>query len=315
MYRYAGGRLLQLIPTLFGMSILIFGMVRLLPGDASSVLNSGDGAPSAAQRAAARHALGLDRPLVSQYLHFVAGFFDGHLGNSYLSGQPVSSILAHAIPITLELTMLGTLFAVVVGVPLGVLSAIRRNSAVDVLSRVGGLVGLSVPNFWIATLLLLFTSSVFHWAPAVTWKPIWDDPIGNLAQMAIPAFAVSLYLLAAVMRMTRASMLEVLGEDYVRTAWAKGAGERQIVLRHALRNSLIPVITLVGAQVGNLMGGSTVVEVIFGFPGVGNTLVSSTYNRDYPVIEVTAVFLATVFVVVNLLVDLLYGVLDPRIEQ
>jgi peptide/nickel transport system permease protein len=315
MIRYAGGRVLQLIPTLLGMSILIFALVRLLPGDVTSVLNSGTGAPSAAQRAAARSQLGLDKPFVVQYWHFLTGFFNGQLGKSFLSGQSVASILGHAVPITLELTLLGTVIAVAVGVPLGVLSAVRRNSAVDVISRVGGLIGLSLPNFWIATLLLLFTSSVFQWAPSVTWVPLWRDPAGNLAQMVIPAFAVSLYLLAAVMRMTRASMLEVLGEDYVRTARAKGAGVRQTVLRHALRNSLIPVVTLVGAQVGNLMGGSTVVEVIFGFPGVGNTLVQATYNRDYPVVEVTAVFLATVFVVINLIVDLLYGILDPRIEQ
>lgn len=315
MYRYAGGRMLQLVPTLLGMSILIFAMVRLLPGDVTSVLNSGDGGASVAQQKAARHALGLDKPFVTQYLHFLGGFFNGHLGTSYLSGQSVASILGHAIPITLELTVLGTVFALVVGVPLGVLSAIRRNSVVDVAARVGGLVGLSVPNFWIATLLLLLTSSVFHWAPPVNYIAPWDDPFGNIQQMAIPAFAISLYLLAAVMRMTRASMLEVLGEDYVRTARAKGAGRRQVVVRHALRNSLIPVVTLVGAQIGNLMSGSTVVEVIFGFPGVGNTLVSATYNRDYPVVEVTAVFLATVFVLLNLVVDLLYGVLDPRIEQ
>jgi peptide/nickel transport system permease protein len=306
--------LVQLIPTLIGMSILIFAMVRLLPGNVLTVI-AGDAGANAQQLAAARKQLGLSDPLVVQYWHFLSGFFTGNLGKSYLSGQSVATILAQAIPITLELTVLSTIFAIVIGVPLGIVSATRRNSGIDIVSRIGGLVGLSFPNFWIATLLLLLTSSVFHWAPAVTWIPLWQDPGGNLQQMAIPAFAVSLYLLAAVMRMTRASMLEVLGEDYVRTARAKGAGRRRIVLHHALRNSLIPVITLVGAQVGNLMSGSTVVEVIFGFPGVGNTLVSATYNRDYPVVEVTAVFLATVFVVLNLFVDILYGIADPRIEQ
>jgi peptide/nickel transport system permease protein len=312
--RYLVNRLLQLIPTLVGMSILIFAMVRLLPGNALSVL-AGDAGGNAQAVTSAEKQLGLSDPLPVQYWHFVSGFFTGSLGKSYLSGQSVGTILGRAIPITLELTLLSTIFAVLVGVPLGILSATRRNSGLDIVSRVGGLIGLSLPNFWVATLLLLLTSTVFHWAPSVTWIPLWNDPIGNLGQMAIPAFAVSLYLLAAVMRLTRASMLEVLGEDYVRTALAKGAGRRRVVWHHALRNSLVPVITLIGAQVGNLMSGATVVEVIFGFPGVVNTLVSATYNRDYPVVEVTAVFLAAVFVVLNLLVDILYGFLDPRIEQ
>lgn len=314
MVRYLTGRLVQLVPTLIGMSILIFAMVRLLPGNVVTII-AGDAGANAQQVANARKQLGLSDPVLVQYWHFISGFFTGNLGKSLLSGQSVASILGRAIPITLELTVLSTIFAVVIGVPLGILSATRRNSGTDIASRVGGLIGLSFPNFWVATLLLLLTSSVFHWAPSVTWIPLWRNLGANLQQMAIPAFAVSLYLLAAVMRMTRASMLEVLGEDYVRTARAKGAGGWRVVLHHALRNSLVPVVTLIGAQVGNLMSGSTVVEVIFGLPGVGNTLVSATYNRDYPVVEVTAVFLATVFVVLNLIVDVLYGILDPRIEQ
>jgi peptide/nickel transport system permease protein len=311
--RHAGGRLAQLVPTLIGMSILIFVLVRLLPGNALEVV-AGDAGSNPQAVAAAKAQLGLNESLVVQYWHFLSGFFTGNLGKSYLSGQNVASILGRAIPITLELTILATVFAVVVGVPLGILSATRRNSSSDILSRIGGLIGLSFPNFWLATVLLLITSTYFHWEPSVTWIPFWDDLGGNLVQMAMPAFAVSLYLLAAVMRMTRTSMLEVLGEDFVRTAWAKGAGRRRVLWSHALRNALIPVVTLIGAQIGNLMSGSTVVEVVFGLPGVGNTLVSATYNRDYPVVEATAVFLAAVFVVLNLVVDLLYGVLDPRIE-
>jgi peptide/nickel transport system permease protein len=312
--RHAGGRLGQLVPTLLGMSILIFVMVRLLPGNALEVV-AGDAGSNSQAVAAAKQQLGLNESLVVQYWHFLSGFFTGNLGRSYLSGKSVASILGSAIPITLELTILATIFAVVVGVPLGILSATRRNSTSDVLSRIGGLIGLSFPNFWLATVLLLITSTYFHWEPSVTWIPFWDDPGGNLVQMAMPAFSVSLYLLAAVMRMTRTSMLEVLGEDFVRTAWAKGAGRPRVLWGHALRNALIPVVTLIGAQIGNLMSGSTVVEVVFGLPGVGNTLVSATYNRDYPVVEATAVFLAAVFVVLNLVVDLLYGVLDPRIEM
>lgn len=315
MGRIAATRALQLVPTLIGMSLLIFALVRLLPGDVTTALFSGDSGSSEESRAALRAALGLDEEFHVQYWHFVSGIFTGDLGSSYLSGQPVTQILSRAVPITLELTIIATVFAVAVGVPLGVISAVRRDTATDMVVRVGGLIGLSVPNFWIAILALLITSTLFHWVPQVTWIPIWEDPLGNLAQMAIPAFAVSLYLLAAVMRMTRASVLEVLQEDYVRTARAKGAPAMQVVTRHALRNAMIPVVTVVGTQVGNLMGGATIIEVIFGLPGVGNTLVQATYNRDYPVVEVTAIFLAAVFIALNFVVDLLYGYLDPRIEQ
>lgn len=315
MLGYAARRLLQLVPTLLGMSLLIFALVRLLPGDVAVALTGGETGSTPAAREAVRKALGLDHPLPVQYFHFVTGFFTGHLGHSFLSGQPVAGIIGHAIPITLELTVLAMVFAVVVGLPLGVLSAVKKNSAGDIVARVGGLLGLSLPNFWVATLLLLLTSTVFHWVPPVNWIPFWKDPLSNLQQVAIPAFSVSLYPLASVMRMTRASVLEVLREDYVRTARAKGTPWREVVVKHALRNSLIPVITVIGMQVGNLLGGATIVEVIFGLPGIGNTLVQAIYLRDYPIIEVAAVLLAAVFVLLNLVVDLLYGVLDPRIEQ
>lgn len=314
MLRYLGGRLLQLIPTVIGMALLIFAMVRAMPGD-SLTITAGDSGVSAEQLAANRHRLGLDQPFLVQFWHFFTGVFRGDFGTSYLTGQSVASLVSHAIPITLELTLLSTVFAVVVGMPLGVLSAMRRNSVTDIFSRIGGLIGLSMPNFWVATLLLLLTSSVFHWAPPVNPQPIWESPWTNLTQMAIPAFAISLYLLAAVMRLTRASMLETLGEDYIRSARAKGAGVGRVVAKHALRNSLIPVVSLIGAQMGNLMSGSTVVEVIFGFPGIGNTLVSAINTRDYPIIQFCAIFLAAVFVFLNLIVDVLYGIIDPRIEH
>jgi peptide/nickel transport system permease protein len=314
MAGYAGRRLLQLIPTLLGMSLLIFAFVRLLPGDVTAAFTGGS-VSSPETREAVRASLGLNKPLPVQYWDFVSGFFTGNLGHSLLSGQPVATIIGRAIPITLELAILAMLFAVAVGMPLGILSAVRRNSGADFAARFTGLLGLSLPNFWVATLLLLLTSTVFHWIPPITWIPFTSDPIANLEQVAIAAFAVSLYPLASIMRMTRASLLEVLGEDYVRHARAKGLAQRTVVMRHALRNSLIPVLTVIGTQVGHLLGGAAVVEVIFGFPGVGNTLVQSIYLRDYPVIEVTVVLLAAAFVLINLGVDLLYGVIDPRIEQ
>jgi len=297
------------------MTVLIFGLVRLLPGDVVDAMFAGDVGASDAGRERVRQAFGLSDPLPIQYLRYVVGLVSGNMGSSFLSGQPVADILGRAIPITLELAVLAVIFAVLVGVPLGMLSAVRQNTQFDFAARVGGLIGLSLPNFWIATLGLLLTSVLFRWIPAVTWVPFWTNPLANLSQIALPAFALSLHTLAIVMRMTRASLLEVLREDYVRTARAKGLAPRPVVFGHALRNALIPVITVIGTQVGGLMGGAAIIEVIFGLPGVGYSLVQAIYNRDYPIIQVAAVYLAAVFVFVNLVVDLLYGVIDPRIQQ
>ena len=315
MARYAVQRLILVIPTLLGMTLLIFGLVRLLPGDVVQVMSIGDVAASDATRERVRQALGLADPLPVQYAHYLGGLLSGDTGKSFLSGQPVSDILGRAIPITLELAVVAAAFAILVGMPLGVVSAVKQNTRLDFVARVGGLVGLSLPNFWIATLGLLLTSVAFHWIPAVTWIPLFADPLGNLVQIALPAFALSLTTLAIVMRMTRASLLETLHEDYVRTARAKGLAPRPVVMGHGLRNALIPVVTVIGTQVGGLMGGAVIIEVIFGLPGVGYSLVQAIYNRDYPIIQVAAVYLAAVFVLVNLGVDLLYGIIDPRIKQ
>ena len=315
MARYALRRLLLIVPTLLGMSVLIFAMVRLLPGDVVDAMFTGESGASAGAKQAVRRALGLTDSLPVQYAKFVGGVATGALGQSLTSGEPVATIMARAVPITVELAVVAAVTATAVGIPLGVISAVKPNTTLDLAARVGGLIGLSVPNFWFATLALLVTSVWFHWVPSVTWIPPWRDLPANLAQMAIPALAIGVYLMATVMRMTRASMLEVLRQDYIRTARAKGAPARAVMFRHALRNSLIPVITVIGFQVGTLIGGATIVEVIFGLPGMGYTLVQAIFARDYTVIEVAALFLALVFVLVNLLVDLLYGVLDPRIEQ
>ena len=315
MARFAVRRLLLIVPTLLGMSVLIFAMVRLLPGDVVDAMFTGEAGATAGAKQAVRRALGLTDPLPVQYVKFVGGVATGALGQSLTSGEPVATIMARAVPITVELAALAAVTATAVGLPLGVVSAVKPNTALDFAARVGGLVGLSIPNFWFATLALLVTSVYLRWIPPVTWIPPWRDLPENLAQMAIPALAIGVYLMATVMRMTRASMLEVLRQDYIRTARAKGAPPRTVMFRHALRNSLIPVITVIGFQVGTLIGGATIVEVIFGLPGMGYTLVQAIFARDYTVIEVAALFLALVFVLINLLVDLLYGLLDPRIEQ
>jgi peptide/nickel transport system permease protein len=219
------------------------------------------------------------------------------------------------LPVTFELAFLAMIMATVVAIPLGVVSAVKRDTPLDFVSRVIGLIGLSLPSFWIATLALLFTSKAFEWVPPIRYISPLDDLAGNLKQMALPAFAVAIQLMAIEMRMTRTTMLEVLNQDYVRTARAKGLRDKIVIYRHALRNALIPVITVIGFQVGALMGSSAIIEVIFGLNGVGNTLLQAIFNRDYPLVQAAALYLATAFVLINLIVDLLYAYLDPRIKQ
>ncbi len=315
MYQYVTRRLLQLVPTLFGMSLLIFLMVRLLPGDVVNTLFRGESHLSPEAYAAIRKSLGLGDPGPIQYLHWVQGLVTGNLGNSLVNGVPVSGILGRALPITLELGLLAAVIATLVGIPLGVVSAARPNSPQDFAARTGGLIGLSIPEFWLATMVLLFTSLYFQWVPPVIWIPFFDDPVGNLGQIIIPASALAVYMMATVMRMTRTAMLEVLKQDYVRTARAKGVPMSRVIYRHALRNALIPVVTVIGFQVGSLMSGATILETIFGLPGIGYTLTHSIYNRDYPVVQDAALILAVIFVFINLAVDLLYGIIDPRISQ
>jgi len=312
---YVLRRFLVAIPTLIGVSIIIFLLVRLLPGDIIDVLLGADQGASEEQRQQAREQLGLTGSYFEQYWRWASSFVQGDFGFSYRNTQPVSEILTTALPITLELVILGLLIACVIGIPLGVLSAVKRDSKHDYAARVGGLIGVSIPSFWLATLLLLFTSRVFGWVPPLNYTPIYEDPIENLSQFILPAISISVFTLAVVMRMVRATMLEVLGQDYVRTARAKGVKQKVVITRHALRNALIPVVTVVGFEIGILMGGSAIVEIIFGLPGMGNTLINAIFNRDYPVVQAATMLIAAVFIFANLAVDLLYGVLDPRISQ
>jgi len=306
---------LLLVPTLLGMSVFIFLMLRLLPGDVVDLMTAGQEQATDESKRKLREAFGLADPLPLQYIKWLLGLLRGDPGKSLRSGQPISEALGQALPITLELTLLAVLLATTLAIPLGVLSASRRDSKADFGGRVAGLIGLSIPSFWLATLTLLFTSVVFSWVPPVSWVSPTTDPLGNLEQMLLPAAALAVQLMAIEMRMTRTTMLEVLGQDYVRTARAKGATEQLVTYRHALRNALIPVISVIGFQIGTLMGGSAIIEVIFGLNGIGATLIQAIFNRDYPMVQAAALFLATVFVVINTSVDLLYGYLDPHIKH
>jgi peptide/nickel transport system permease protein len=312
--KYILQRIALLIPTLLGMSILIFLMLRLLPGDIVDIIAGTDSGASTAAKDKLRESMGLSDPIPVQYVKWLGNLLQGDPGNSLRSGQPVGKILENALPITIELAILGLIFSTIIAIPLGVISAVKRDTMFDFGARVGGLVGLSLPNFWVATLMLLFTSKVFGWTPSIRFIPFTRDPIGNLQQMILPSIALAIPLMAITMRMTRTTMLEVLGQDYVRTANAKGLAPRPILYRHALKNALIPVITVIGFQLGGLMGSAAVVEVVFGLNGVGNTLLQGIFNRDYPLVQAATLYLAVVFVLINLVVDLLYAWLDPRIK-
>ncbi|MDQ3692801.1 MAG: ABC transporter permease [Chloroflexota bacterium] len=315
MALYVARRLLMLIPTLVGMSLLIFLMLRLLPGDIVDILAGPDPQTTSAARDQLREAMGLNEPLPVQYLQWLGALLTGNPGDSLRSGIPVAELLANSLPITVQLAFMATLIATVVAIPLGIVSAVRRDTGLDFLARIGGLIGLSLPNFWLATLALLVTSKVFSWVPSTRYISPIDDLGGNLLQMILPATALAVQLMAIEMRMTRTTMLEVLNQDYIRTARAKGLRNRLVVYRHALRNALIPVITVVGFQLGALLGTSAIVEVIFGLNGVGNTLLQAIFNRDYPLVQAATLYLATIFVLINLAVDVLYAYLDPRIKQ
>jgi peptide/nickel transport system permease protein len=312
--RYILNRLVWCIPVLFGASVLIFVLLRFLPGDVVDIIIGTEGAATPEVRATIRRMFGLDQPIYVQYFVWIGAVLRGDLGSSLRTSEPVAGILISRLPITIELAFLSVVISVVMAVPLGVLAAVRRGGPAEIAARLVGLIGLSLPNFWLATMLILMASLYFNWLPSLIYVSPLANPIENLKQMAMPAFSLALALMAIVLRMTRSAMLEVLGQDYVRTARAKGLGERLVLMRHALKNALIPVVTVVGVQMGTLFGGTVVIEQIFGLPGMGWTFVNGIYQRDYPTVQGAVLMLATSFVVINLLVDLTYAYLDPRIR-
>jgi peptide/nickel transport system permease protein len=311
--KYVIRRVLLLIPTVIGTSLVIFVLLRLLPADVVDVMSGADSSMSAQQRTALRTALGLTEPIPVQYAKWLGDVVTGNLGQSLRTQESVGAKMLQSLPITIELSLLALAMAACFGIPLGILSAIRRNSSVDFWARFAGLAGLSIPNFWLATMLLLFSSLVLQWVPNVIWIPPTVDPVGNVVQMLMPAFVLSVQLMAIQMRMARTTMLEVLRHDYIRTARAKGLAERILLVRHALPNAFIPVLTIVGIQLGALIGSSVIIEQVFGLPGVGWFLLQGVYNRDYPVVQATALLLVLVVGLISLGVDVLYAYVDPRI--
>ena len=317
MSRYIGRRLLMLIPMLIGVSLVVFVLMHLIPGDIASLILMGPSGESGADPkvvAELRHKLGLDRPLPMQYLTWIAGLARLDAGNSLWSDRPVFTEILERLPLTLEMALLAIMLSLVVALITGMLSAVWQDTWVDYLFRVISIAGLSIPNFWLGTLIILVLSLVFFWTPPLGYVDFFEDPWTNLQQIFWPALALGYTLSAVTSRMTRSAMLEVLRQDYIRTARAKGLSGHVVVLRHALKNALLPVITLSSIQLGNLLGGTVIMETIFTLPGVGRYLVDAIFHRDYPVTQTIVVMMGTIFVCLNLVVDLLYAWLDPRIR-
>lgn len=332
MLHYVIKRLLTIVPVLLGVSMLVFGFVRLIPGDPATVMLGERATPENVARV--REQLGLEKPIYEQYLIFAGNALRGDLGTSVLRGEPVTQEVIRRSPATIELSLGAIFVALVVGIPAGIISAVRRNSWFDTFSMLLALTGVSMPIFWLGLMLSFLFAVLLHLLPTggrldagtefatVTNLLLLDSLLkGNpkvffeaLRHLALPAIALGTIPMAIIARMTRSAMLEVLGQDYIRTAHAKGLHERAVVLRHALRNALLPVVTVIGLQVGILLSGAILTETVFAWPGIGRWLVDAINARDYPIVQGVTLFIATIFVVVNLTADILYAWVDPRIK-
>jgi peptide/nickel transport system permease protein len=313
MQRYIIGRLLLMIPTLLGVAILTFVIMRAVPGDIVALRYAGANVPQEVIDQE-RHLLGLDKPMWSQFVDWMTSISRLDLGQSLWTGHSVIEEVQVRMPLSIELAVIATLFAVALAIPLGVVAAVKQDSWIDYAIRVFSIGGLAMPSFWIGIMMVLITLTLWGWAPPVVFTPLFEDPVANLAGLILPAVAVGYRYSAVSMRMTRSTVLEVLREDYVRTARAKGLRETLVVVRHALRNALLPVVTVVSLEFAFLIGGLVVTEQVFNLNGIGKLLVDAVAHRDYPLIQALVLLLAAVFVIVNFIVDMVYVVLDPRIR-
>jgi peptide/nickel transport system permease protein len=314
MYKYVIRRLLLAVPVLVLSSLIVFGLMRVMPGDALTALMAESGNIGERELKKLRKDLGLDRPYHEQYLLWMWQMVSLNPGDSIFTNEPIPVALRKAIPVTLELATLAILLGLAIAIPVGVLSAPHQDTTSDYVGRVVAVSGLSLPDFWLGTLVITFAAIWLHWIPPIGYASLWDDPWRNLQQFLLPAAVLGFRLSAATMRMTRSTVLEVLREDYVRTAWAKGLAGRLVVYKHALKNALIPVVTIVGGQLGTLLAGTVVVETIFALPGMGRLTVEAILFRDYPVVQTNVMLVAATLVTLNLVVDLTYAWLDPRIR-
>ena len=316
MRQYALKRIALIIPTVLLVTIIVFAVMRWLPGDpALVILSEGDASFTQEELEDLREQLGTNRPIPVQYLEWIGGLVQGDFGTStWRSGQPVTKLVGERIPRTLELAVLAIIIAVIFAVPLGVISAIKPDSIIDYIARVITLVGISIPTFFAGLLVVLVLSRGFGWLPPLGFVDLWEDPWQNIQQMFLPALALGFYDMAFIARVTRSSMMEIIREDYMRTARAKGLAERIVLVRHGLKNAVLPILTISGWQFGRLFGGTVIIESIFKVPGIGTLLIETVFQRDFPTIQAIIIVIAVSIVIINLLVDLLYGLLDPRIR-
>jgi peptide/nickel transport system permease protein len=315
MQSFLSRRLIAFIPTLLGITIIIFIVMHLIPGDTIDAMIGTEFKLTEVQAQALREYFGLDKPLPEQYARWLLAAARGDFGYSVRKGEPVLPLILRHFPLTLELAVLGMAVALLLGIPLGVLSAVKRDSLIDLIGRLFALIGLAVPAFWLGTLIILVLSLRFNiMLNAGNYVDLFEDPAGNLKQMLFPALALGFAASADVMRTMRSAMLEELGQDYTRTARSKGLSERAVIYRHCLKNALIPVITIVGLETGYLFGGAVIVESVFALPGVGRLLLDAIGQRDYAVVQGTILLIAFSFVLVNLLTDLAYAWVNPRIR-
>ena len=316
MRTYIIRRLLLLVPTLFIVSGMVFLLMRLVPGDIIDTMASemGPEAGGSLDRAAIERRLGLDVPIHVQYVRWIGQILQGNLGTSLRGDEPVVEQILPRLPVTLELGVMAIVIGLLIALPVGIYSAIRQDTAADYLGRSVAIIGLATPNFWLGIMVMIYPAIWWGWSPPMEYIPFTEDPLGNLGMLIIPSLILGTAGAASTMRMTRTMMLEVLRQDYIRTAWAKGLNERVVVMRHALKNALIPVATLVGFQLPILIGGSVIIEQIFVLPGIGRLLVSALSQREYHLVSAINLMLATAVIVVNLMVDLTYAYLDPRVR-
>ena len=315
MSQYAVKRIALFIPTVLLLTVIVFVLMSVIPGDtALAILSDGEGSYTQKELDDLRHKLGTDRPMAVQYVDWIGGALRGDFGNSTWFNAPVMTELKTRLPRTLELAVLAIVLAVVLSVPLGVLSAIRPDGWLDHVSRIFSLVGVSIPNFLFAVLIILFLVRMFGWLPPLGYVELWNDPATNLKQMAFPALALGFYDMAFIARVTRSSMMEILREDYMRTARSKGLSEKTVVIHHGLKNASLPILTMTGWQFGRLFEGAVIIETIFLIPGMGRILIEAVFQFDFPMIQAVIVIIGVGILTINLCVDLLYGWLDPRIR-
>jgi peptide/nickel transport system permease protein len=309
---YAGRRLALVVPMLLGMSVLIFGLMRLVPGDPAVVVLGYKATPDTIR--ALRETFHLDEPLPEQYLRWFLGVLRGDFGIDYRQNEPIGQMILDRLPVTVELTLLATACAVLIGVPLGLLGGARRGGGADRASLAVGLVGVSVPDFWLGIMLILLLSLEARLLPSSGFVALSEDPVANLWHLALPALTLAASRAAVLGRLTRAAVLDTVHRGYVQYARAKGLAERAVLVRHVLPNAAIPIITVIGLQVGYMLGGAIVVETIFALPGVGRMTLDAVVERNYPVVQSTVLVIGAMFMLVNLVTDLLYGVIDPRVR-